>query len=346
MNPVQKTLLGVLLGITIALFAAGHDNPSVLGMMTLVCIFYSIGFIYGWKIILSCASKALHISTDLTLWMFFLCLFRRGWMFGFIVSIFIFSIAIGIGFIAGFFIGMKETIQYIYSDKSRWERKYIFPSKDIDAYLILLGWLSKYNEQNIDEDDLQFLAVLFKEQDPDIEQVKTSLSNENIKELYHAVVCYKRHFDHEETKQKAFALLSSMLRIIGKKGKITCQANEFLRLLVECSPFSWQDAEEYYRETTGKVFPEASDPSLVYEKRSRNSERIRQALRLLGLPDDFDLSLRNASQEIRQAYHKKAMQHHPDRNPGTSGEAMIKIRDALDLLNEAILRCRRQGDAV
>ena len=266
MNPLQKTLLGVLTGLVLALLTIRESEPAVLGMGIIVSSCYSIGFIYGWKVMLSCAEKALHIGTDLTLWLLLVCLFRRGWLFGFVFLICIFSFAVGAGFVFGFFVGVKETVKYILTSKESWIQGHIFPRTDSDAYLLIAGWFAKYNEQNIDEESLHVLSVCFDEEIPDMDSVRVSIDNNNLNELYLAFNRYRAASENKNTEQKVLRLFSTLLLLVRTRGSVTCQAREFLLLLAECSRLTWKDVMEYYRLVTGSFFPEAQDPSLLFEK--------------------------------------------------------------------------------
>ena len=254
MNPLKKVILGVLIGTVIGLLAAGNDVKSI-PMLILGCTFYAIGLIFGGQIVARWTGKALKLGTDLTFWLLFVLLFRRGFFWGFIVFSLIVSFTFGIGCYIGIGKAIIEMCRYIFGNKDSWKKKKYFPFTDADAYALLLVWFAKYNEQNFTEDDIAAVLRLVPGSDINSEAVDIALSNNRLDQLYRSIEIYRNNVKNESGNGSSILLLSRLLNMVADSEKITYHGMEFLLLIGEICGFSQIQIEEAYERTTGKEFP-------------------------------------------------------------------------------------------
>lgn len=341
MNPLKKDLLGIMTGVVIALFSTPDRSMAILSAPTALFVFYSIGLIYGWKVVTGWAGKVLRLGTDLTFWVFFACLFRRGFLIGTIVLLLFFSIVIGVGCWVGIFYAVVETVKYLFGNREAWKKKTVFPTTDAAACVLLMAWFGMYNRQNVSEEDVQNVLDLFPGQQVDVDEIVHSLNGRNVNDLYQAVLRYEGLGRGEEGVSYAALLLAKLMELIQRSGRLICQAQELLIVLAERRSTTWQALESAYRQTMGEPCPEVRDPSQAPDHATHGNDRkTREALRTLGLPEDFDLERSGAEEEIHQAYRRKARQHHPDLNPEEDGKTVAGVIKAFNFLQEEL---RRRG---
>ena len=339
MNPLKKTILAMLAGLAVALYATPSGDTARLAAAVPLMVFYAIGFVHGWKVILRWAGKALSIGTDLTFWVFFLLLFRRGFFWGSLVFCLLFSFAAGIGCWIGVFIGLRDTAKYLFGDRKAWDMKGIFPATGTEAYLCLLLLFLKYNIQAIENNAVDVIKKITGDEAVNSEILFASLEEGKLDEFYRSLEIYKEHCSKVEDKEKAELFMSYLLYLIDTEDKLTVQGKEFLLLLAECLGWGKEELERVFKKKYGRDMPEPDVPgSSSFAYSHGNDSRTRRALRTLGLPDDFDLNTAEATSKIRQAYHEKAKEFHPDLNPEEDGEKMVRLTEAFNFLQERYFR--------
>ena len=327
MNPLKKFLLGLLAGTTLAFVITQHrDTGELLAAIPLFC-FYVIGLSFGWQTTMRWTGKVMRLGADLTFWVFFACIFRRGILIGIFVLFFFLTITLAIGCWAGIYIALRDSLKFIFKDRESWKKQYVFPTSEAPAYLLLLAWFSKYNDQELHDDDVQGICNTFPGQYVDENRLVQSLANRNLEDLYQAIQIYK----NTPYRESVSTLLSKMLRMAFTSGRVTCQAKEFLYMLAESQSFSWPMMEETYHRMTGAAFPRVSEPSGTSPS-SGNDPQTRRALKLLHLPEDFDISRKDAFDIIHQAYREQVKLHHPDLNPGKNDILISEIIEAFTFL--------------
>ncbi len=262
MNPLKKTLLGILFGFAIGMIITqATGNASIIN--SCLFILYTIGVIFGWRIILPLVSKVFNISIDITFWLLFICLFRRGFIWAILTLILIFVFAFGIGCWVGIFICIYEIIKFIIC-KSDWKRKFIFPYAESDSYSLILCWFGKLNNQkDLNENDFIEIIQLFPKQTANFEFIINSMQNNELPDLYTAITIFKNQGQKQDTANIPLILLHSIMKLIARSNQLTYQAREFVLLLIENSTVSWAQFAGFYQQEFGKVLPSVEDPSLA-----------------------------------------------------------------------------------
>ena len=262
MNPLKKTLLGILFGFPIGIIVTqGTGNASLINS----CLFvlYTIGVIFGWRIILPLVGKVFNIGTDLTFWLLFLCLFRRGFMWASLTLILIFAFAFGIGCWIGGFVCLWEIFKYIIGRRNDWKRKSVFPYAESDAYSLILCWFAKFNNQrDLNDNDFIDIQQLYPQQKINYDFIANSMNNNEMSELYVAISIFKNHSQKQELVNNSLILLHCIMILIARSNQFTYQAREFLLLLIENSTVSWAQFAGFYQQEFGKELPFVDDPSL------------------------------------------------------------------------------------
>lgn len=334
MNPLKKTILALLAGLAAGLYITPARDPAQAMIHAPMMAFYAIGVAHGWQIVKSWAGKALSVGTDFGFWAFFLLLFRRGFMWGCIAFILLFSAAISIGCLIGFFVGVKDTFQYISGNREVWSKKSVFPKTATEAYLCILLFFLKYNIQYIEDNAVEVIIGITEDNSADADVLFESLNKGELDKLYHSIDMYKSHCINEKYREKSMLFMGYLMYLIDKEDKLTIQGKEFLMLLAECLGWGNEELEKVFKQKYGRDMPVPDVPSTSSSFSQKNDSSTRKALRTLGLPEDFDLNSADASSKVRQAYHEKAREYHPDLNPDEDGAKMVHLTDAFNYIQE------------
>lgn len=262
MNPLKKTLLGILFGFAVGMLVTyGTGKPSIIN--SFLFVLYTIGVIFGWRIILPLIGKVFHIGTDLTFWLLFACLFRRGILWALLTLIVVFAFAFGIGCWVGGFICLWEIGKYLIGKRDDWKRKSVFPYAEVDSYSLILCWFSKFNnQQDLNDNDFTGILQLFPKQTANFDCIINSVQKNELPELYTAISIFRKEGKKQNTTNNPLVLLHSIMTMISRSNQFTYQAREFVLLLIENSTVSWAQFAEFYQQEFGKELPCVEDPSL------------------------------------------------------------------------------------
>ena len=259
MNPLKKTLLGILFGFAIGLVAYSSTGRTEIVECFLFSL-YAIGIIFGWRIILPLVGKALHIGTDLTFWILFIILFRRGILWGVITFLVIVVFAAGIGCWAGGLICLWECGKYIIGRRDDWKRASVFPCSEANAYSLILVWFAKYNQQtDLNDSDFEPILSRFPKQTPNFERIVDSMQKDELPDLSMALDIFRRQVQSPKTGLVSFLLLHAIMQLIARSNRLTFQAREFILLLLDCHTITWEGFAEEYQRLYGRPLPVVND---------------------------------------------------------------------------------------
>ena len=277
MNPLKKALLGVLFGLAVGLYIT-QPNDKMAFFNSCVFIFYILGVLFGWRILLPWIGKFLKIGTDLTFWLLFVCLFRRGFMWGVIILLLIVSFTLGIGCWAGIIICFIEIGRYLFGKKDAWKKKCIFPYAEIDALCLITFWFLHYNKQSdTQDDDFSPLCNLYPKQEPNTDKIVESVTNGELPDLYRAILVFRELGAHPETENAALTLIQTFIHFIAKSGKLTYQAKEFLLLILENYTLTWTGFNANFTRLTGKPLPMPQDPTIISQTQTGHTHSSQAA---------------------------------------------------------------------